>query len=44
MSGVVVGATSYATLSLGGGILALLLVPAVVWHRTAQQRDVDPAR
>lgn len=34
-SGLVVGATSYATLSLGGGILALLLVPALLWHRTA---------
>ncbi|WP_121257137.1 MFS transporter [Nocardioides ferulae] len=40
MSGVVVGASSFATLSLAGGLLALLLVPAVVWHRQAP----DPAR
>ncbi len=39
MSGVVVGATSYATLALGGGLLALLLVPAVAWHRVASTVD-----
>jgi MFS family permease len=33
LSGVVVGVSSYATLSLGGGVLALLLVPAVAWYR-----------
>ncbi len=37
-SGVVVGASSYATLSLGGGLLALLLVPVVAWHRTTATR------
>ncbi|WP_338754534.1 MFS transporter [Bacillus sp. FJAT-52991] len=31
MSGMVVAHSSYATLSLAGGILALLLVPVVVW-------------
>lgn len=31
LSGVVVAGSSYATLSLGGGALALLLVPVVVW-------------
>lgn len=35
MSGVVVASTSYATLSLGGGFLALLLIPAVLWSRRA---------
>ena len=33
MSGLVVTATSYAVLALAGGVLALLLVPMVVWHR-----------
>jgi MFS family permease len=33
LSGVVVDASSFAALSLGGGVLALLLVPAVVWSR-----------
>jgi MFS family permease len=33
MSGVVVGAFSYASLALGGGILALLLIPVVAWYR-----------
>ncbi|MDP3968055.1 MAG: MFS transporter [Nocardioides sp.] len=33
MSGVVVGISSYATLSLAGGFLALLLIPAVAWYR-----------
>ena len=32
-SGVIMGMTSYATLSLAGGVLALLLIPVVVWHR-----------
>ncbi len=32
-SGVVVDAASFAALSLGGGFLALLLVPVVAWHR-----------
>ncbi|EKN67608.1 putative permease [Neobacillus bataviensis LMG 21833] len=33
LSGVVVAQSSYATLSLAGGILSLLLIPVVVWFR-----------
>ncbi len=33
LSGVVVAGTSYATLALGGGILALALVPVLLWAR-----------
>ncbi len=33
LSGIVVAGSSYAVLSLGGGILALLLIPVVVWSR-----------
>lgn len=33
MSGVVMAATSYEVLSLAGGVLALLLVPVLVWAR-----------
>jgi MFS family permease len=33
ISGVVVGISSYATLALAGGFLALLLIPAVVWYQ-----------
>ena len=33
LSGVVVGMSSFAALSLGGGLLALLLVPAVGWYQ-----------
>ncbi len=36
LSGFIVAGTSYATLSLAGGFLALLLLPAVAWTR----RDV----
>jgi len=36
MSGMVVAQSSYATLSMAGGFLALLLIPAVAWAR----RDV----
>ena len=39
LSGLVVAGTSYATLSLAGGFLALLLVPAVAWAREAGPRD-----
>jgi MFS family permease len=35
LSGMVVGVSSYAVLSLGGGFLALLLIPVVSWHRSA---------
>jgi MFS family permease len=38
VSGLVVDATSYATLSIGGGLLALLLIPALV-----QQGHRQPA-
>ncbi|EWT05474.1 MFS transporter [Intrasporangium chromatireducens Q5-1] len=33
MSGMVMSATSYQALSLGGGILALLLIPVLLWAR-----------
>ncbi|MFJ7726779.1 MFS transporter [Neobacillus sp. NPDC097160] len=33
LSGMVVAQTSYATLSLAGGILSLLLIPVVIWSR-----------
>jgi MFS family permease len=33
ISGVVVGLSSYATLALAGGFLAVLLIPAVVWYQ-----------
>lgn len=33
LSGVVVSATSYSALSLGGGVLALLLIPVLLWVR-----------
>lgn len=31
LSGMVVANTSYATLSLSGGILSLILIPVIVW-------------
>lgn len=37
MSGAVMNGTSYATLSLAGGILALLLIPVLLWARRAQR-------
>ena len=37
ISGVVVDAYSFAVLSVGGGFLALLLVPVVAWNRTPAQ-------
>ena len=39
MSGLVVTATSYAVLALAGAVLAIFLVPVVVWHR----REVVPS-
>jgi MFS family permease len=33
LSGLIVASSSYATLSLAGGFLALALVPVVVWYR-----------
>ncbi|MGH3352017.1 MAG: MFS transporter [Nocardioides sp.] len=38
VSGVVVDASSYATLSLAGGFLALLLIPVALWHQTPRRR------
>ncbi|MBT0993808.1 MFS transporter [Cellulomonas sp. DKR-3] len=43
MSGMVMGATSYATLSLLGGALSLLLVPVLFWTRR-DQRTVTATR
>jgi len=33
LSGMIVANSSYATLSLGGGILSLILIPVVIWSR-----------
>ena len=42
LSGLVVATSSYQVLALGGGVLALLLVPVLVWgRRTAGPRRVD---
>lgn len=43
MSGVVMAGTSYATLSLAGGVLSLLLIPVVLWSRGAPPA-LPPAR
>lgn len=37
LSGAVMAGTSYATLSLAGGVLSLLLVPVVVWSARRRQ-------
>jgi len=37
MSGLLVAASSYAAMSLAGGFLSLLLIPAVVWFRRDQR-------
>lgn len=37
LSGMMVAQTSYAGLSLTGGILSLLLIPVVLWSRTKQK-------
>jgi MFS family permease len=45
LSGMVVGASSYAVLSLAGGLLALLLIPVVSWHRAATRGAISaPSR
>lgn len=44
MSGIVVEAASYATLSLIGGLLALLLIPAVAWQRPGRSMLATSAR
>ncbi|WP_309479359.1 MFS transporter [Brevibacillus agri] len=38
LSGMVVSGASYATLSLGGGFLSLLLVPVLIWSRRKQRQ------
>jgi predicted MFS family arabinose efflux permease len=37
LSGMVVAHSSYATLSLAGGILSLLLIPVVIWFRSSRK-------
>ncbi len=37
LSGMVVASSSYATLSLAGGFLALLLIPVGIWYRSDQK-------
>jgi hypothetical protein len=47
LSGLVVGAAGYSTLALGGGVLSLLLIPALVWGRrngTLADRAAGSAR
>jgi MFS family permease len=41
LSGVVVEHYSFAALSLGGGILALLLIPVVIWSRSKQKEQLS---
>lgn len=41
LSGVIVAHSSYATLSFAGGILALLLIPVVIWSRRKMHRSED---
>ena len=48
-SGVLMAATDYATLSLGGGVLALLFIPVLIWSRrgrpvTRPDGSADAAR
>ena len=38
LSGMVVASSSYAALSLGGGILAILLIPVALWSRQTPNR------
>ncbi len=42
-SGMIMAATSYSTLSLAGGILSLLLIPAVLWSRRSSSRHATSA-
>jgi MFS family permease len=39
LSGIVVANSSYSTLSIVGGVLALLLIPVVVWSRSKQKKN-----
>lgn len=41
MSGMVVAGTSFAVLSLAGGILSLLLVPVVIWFWRSQETSIS---
>nr|WP_199701492.1 hypothetical protein [Jiangella rhizosphaerae] len=43
MSGVVMSASDYATLSLAGGALALFLVPVLFWARRDQRTTARTA-
>ncbi|HRD59747.1 MAG TPA: MFS transporter [Nocardioides sp.] len=45
LSGIVVGVSSYATLALAGGFLALALLPVVVWYQLprATPAESEPA-
>lgn len=36
LSGIIVANSSYATLSLTGGLLSLLLIPVIIWYRKAK--------
>lgn len=41
LSGMVVANASYATLSLAGGVLSLLLVPVLIWSRRKSKHSVE---
>ncbi|MED4052057.1 MFS transporter, partial [Priestia megaterium] len=42
LSGMVVAHSSYATLSLSGGILSLILIPVVIWaHKGKKERMLN---
>lgn len=41
LSGMVVANASYATLSLAGGVLSLLLVPVLIWSRKKSKHSVE---
>jgi MFS family permease len=42
MSGVVMATTDYATLAFGGGVLALLLIPVLLWARRDRSASAAP--
>lgn len=42
LSGVIVAVTDYPTLSVAGGLLALALVPALVWAAPSRHRRTQP--
>ncbi|MCH8564070.1 MFS transporter [Nesterenkonia sp. YGD6] len=44
MSGIVMSATSFEHLSLGGGLLALLLIPVLFWARRTRARPIPAHR